>query len=141
MSLEIEGLTEFQQDLLEVAQKKLPKESLKVMRKIGSKARTKVARKARSTVHKKTGNYQKGFKRGKAFKDSEGKYVVRVINSQPHAHLIEYGHQQVAKDGRNVGFVPGKKVLADGMADFDSSGIYEKELLNWLDELLESGDL
>ncbi|RIJ65528.1 HK97 gp10 family phage protein [Rummeliibacillus sp. POC4] len=141
MSMEMEGLTEFQNDLLEVAQKKLPKESLKIMRKVGSKARTKVARKARSIVHKQTGNYQKGFKRGKAFKDSEGKYVVRIINSQPHAHLIEYGHKQVTKDGRNIGFVPGKNILANGMAEFDSSGVYEKELLNWLDDLLESGDL
>lgn len=141
MSMEMEGLTEFQNDLLEVAQKKLPKESFKAMRKIGSKARTKVARKARTIVKKKTGNYQKGFKRGKAFKDSEGKYVVRVINSQPHAHLIEYGHQQVTKDGRNVGFVTGKHVLANGMAEFDNSGTFEKELLNWLDDLLESGDL
>lgn len=141
MSLEINGLTEFQRDLLDVAQNKLPKESLKVMRKIGSKARTKVARKARSTVKKKTGNYHKGFKRGKAFKDTDGKYVVRVINSQPHAHLIEYGHQQVTKDGRNVGFVAGKNVMANGIAEFDSSGTFEKELLSWLDDLLESGDL
>ncbi|MFJ8261411.1 HK97 gp10 family phage protein [Rummeliibacillus sp. NPDC094406] len=141
MSMEIEGLTEFQNDLLDVAKKKLPKESYKVMRKIGSKARTKVARKARTMVKKKTGNYQKGFKRGKAFKDSEGKYVVRVINSQPHAHLIEYGHQQVTKDGRNVGFVPGKNILRNGMAEFDNSGVFEKELLNWLDDLLESGGL
>lgn len=141
MTLEIEGLTEFQKDLLDVAQNKLPKESLRVMRKIGSKARTKVARKARSTVKKKTGNYHKGFKRGKAFKDSEEKYVVRVINSQPHAHLIEYGHQQVTKDGRNAGFVAGKSVLANGMGDFDSSGVFEEELLDWLDDLLESGDL
>ncbi|GEK30324.1 hypothetical protein KZO01_06330 [Kurthia zopfii] len=141
MSLEIEGLTEFQKDLLDVAQNKLPKETFKIMRKLGSKARTKVARSARSKVKKKTGNYHKGFKRGKVFKDGEGKYVVRVINSQPHAHLIEYGHKQVTKNGRNIGFVPGKNVLGSGIADFDNSGIFEEEILNWLDDLLESGDL
>ena len=141
MGLEIKGLSEFQVDLLDVAQVKLPKQSYKIMRKIGSKARTQIVRKARSEVKKDTGFYHSKFKRGKVFKDAEGKIVVRIVNSAPHAHLIEHGHRQVTKDGQEIGFVPGKKVMEKGMSQFDGSGTFDKMLLEWLDELLESGDL
>ncbi|MGE8080507.1 HK97 gp10 family phage protein [Peribacillus loiseleuriae] len=139
--MEIQGLTEFQRDLMEVAQNRLPREMPKIMRKIGSKARTQVARKARSEVKKVTGNYHKKWKRGKVFKGSNGETVVRVINSSPHAHLIEEGHRMVTPGGREVGFVPGKKVLEKGMRDFESSGQVDTMLSDWLDGLLESGRL
>ncbi|WP_456273627.1 HK97 gp10 family phage protein [Bacillus sp. AK031] len=139
--MEIEGLSEFQKDLLDVAQRKLPKESFKIMRKIGSKARTQVARVARSEVEKQTGNYHKGFKRGKAFRDEDGQIVVRVINSQPHAHLIEHGHRIVDKSGDEHGFVPGKKVMEKGIQKFDSTGQFDKMLETWLDDMLDSGKL
>lgn len=141
MSMEIEGLTEFQRDLLEVAQRRLPRESYSIMRKIGSKARTLVANKARSEVKKVTGTYHKRWKRGKVFKGDGGEFVVRVYNSSPHAHLIEDGHRQVTKDGREVGFVQGKKVLEKGIRDFDNSGQFEDMLSDWLDDLLRSGRL
>ncbi|WP_078410284.1 HK97 gp10 family phage protein [Priestia abyssalis] len=139
--MDTRGLTEFQKDLLTMAQTKLPKESVKIMRKIGSKARTRVARKARSEVKKVTGNYHKRWKRGKVFKGQNGEWVVRVINSSPHAHLIEDGHRMVTHDGKEVGFVPGKKVLEKGMRDFDDSGQFEDMLSIWLDDMLESGKL
>ncbi|MCI1593218.1 HK97 gp10 family phage protein [Heyndrickxia oleronia] len=141
MEFKMEGLTDFQRDLLEVAQKKLPKESFKIMRKIGSKARTQVAKDARIKVKKETGNYHKRFKRGKVFKDADNQIVVRVINNAPHAHLIEHGHRQVTNDGKEVGFTPGKKVMETGIKNFDNSGQYENMLSDWLDDLLDSGDL
>ncbi|WLR52462.1 HK97 gp10 family phage protein [Bacillus tianshenii] len=138
--MEIEGLTEFQRDLLEVAQRKLPKESKKAMRKVGSKARTQVARRARKEVNKVTGTYQKRWKRGKVFIGENKEIVVRVYNSAPHAHLIEDGHRQVTKDGREVGFVRGKHVLEKSMKEFEDREI-EKMLGDWLDGLLEEGSL
>ena len=139
--MQIQGLSEFQRDLLEVSQRRLPREIPKIMRKVGSKARTHVAKKARSTVKKRTGNYHKKWKRGKVFKGHNGETVVRVINSSPHAHLIEDGHRMVTKDGNEVGFVPGKKVLEKGMREFDNSGISEEMISDWLDGLLRSGRL
>lgn len=139
--MEVQGLTEFQKDLLSVAQKNLPKQSKQIMRKIGSKARTHVARKARANIKKDTGNYHKKWKRGKVFIGNDGELVVRVINSSPHAHLIEHGHRMVTHDGEQRGFVPGKKVLEKGMKEFDDSGEFEGMLSGWLDDLLDSGDL
>lgn len=141
MSLELEGLDDFQRRLLEVAQRRLPKETPKIMRKIGSKARTAIAKEARSKVKKDTGTYHKRFKRGKVFKDPEGKFVVRVFNSSSHAHLIEYGHRQVTKSGQEVGFVTGKKVMKNGIDNFNSSGQVDSMLSDWLDDLLRSGRL
>lgn len=140
MDFDISGLTELQRDLLDVAQNRLPRESYKIMRKVGSKARTAVAKEARSRVEKKSGNYHKRFKRGKAFKDPDGQFVVRVINSAPHAHLIEHGHRLV-RGGVEVGFVTGKKVLEQGIQKFDNSGQYEKMIADWLDDLLRDGKL
>lgn len=140
MTIQLSGLTEFQRDLLEVAQVRLPRETFKIMRKIGSKARTQIAKEARSKVKKDTGTYHKRFKRGKVFKDNDGNIVVRVINSSPHAHLIEHGHKLV-RGGSEVGFVTGKKVMDSGLANFDNSGEFGKMLSQWLDDLLESGNL
>lgn len=140
MSIELEGLDDFQRRLLEVAQQRLPKQTKQIMGKIGSKARTAIAKEARSKVKKDTGTYHKRFKRGKVFKDPEGKIVVRVINSSPHAHLIEHGHRQV-RGGQEIGFVPGKKVMEHGIDNFNNSGQVEKMLSDWLDDLLDSGGL
>lgn len=141
MGIEFEGLTEFQEDLLVLAQGKIPRESFKIMRKIGNRATTHVRRQARSLVNKKTGTYYKRIKRGRVFKDSQDQTVVRVINSAPHAHLIEYGHNMVTKKGRTVGYVPGKNVMEKGSQSFDASGEFEQMLSKWLDEMLESGNL
>jgi hypothetical protein len=139
--MELNGLTEFQRNLLELSQRTLPRESYKIMRKIGSKARTQVAKKARRLIKKKTGFYHKKWKRGKVFKGEHGEYVVRVYNSSPHAHLLEHGHRMVTEDGREVGFVQGRKPLEKGMREFESSDTTEEMLSEWLDGLIRSGRL
>ncbi|WP_369899747.1 HK97 gp10 family phage protein [Bacillus manliponensis] len=139
--MKVTGLTEFQKDLLVVAEVTLPKESKKIMRKVGSKARTHVARKARREVKKLTGNYHKKWKRGKVFKGYNGDLVVRVFNSSSHAHLIEDGHRMVTHDGEEVGFVRGRKVLDKGIKQFEASGQMESMVSNWLDDLLKDRKL
>lgn len=139
MSLEIKKLDEFEKFLVKKAVDELPRETKKIMRKMGSKARTLTARTARSKVNKLTGTYQKSWKRGKLFYDGE-KHVIRVYNSSPHAHLIEDGHRMVTPGGREVGFVKGKKVLENSMKQFEGDDM-DQMLSDWLDDLLESGKL
>ena len=142
MSVKFEGLTEFQKDLLEVAQVKLPREVNKMMSKAGTRLNTFAKREARSAIDHTsgTGNYYKGFKRGRVFKDAEGKTVVRAINSAPHAHLIEYGHRLV-RGGREVGFVPGRLIMDAAGKKYDSSGDFEKIISNELDRMLDEAGL
>lgn len=142
MSIQMNGLTDFQRDLFNVATREVPKEAPKLMRKIGSKARSTVAKKSRSLVKKKTGMYHKKLKRGKVFVGYHGELVVRVYNSSPHAHLVEDGHRMVDKEGNETGqFVPGKKPMDKGMREFEASGDVESETIKWLDELLRKNKL
>jgi hypothetical protein len=138
MSMESNGFDNFEKMLLSKATK-LPKESMKIMRKMGSKVRTLVAKKARSQVNKKTGNYHKAWKRGKAW-NSNGEFLVRVYNSSPHAHLIEHGHRIVNKNGEEKGFKEGQHVLQKAMNEFDDT-MMESMLDEWLEELLDGGKL
>jgi len=142
MSLEIEGLTELQKDLLVVAQERLPKETNKMMRKAGNRLTTHVRREARSAIDHTggTGIYYKRFKRGKVFKDSDGKIVVRAINSAPHAHLIEYGYRLV-RGGKEVGFVPGRLIMSAAAKNYDNSGDFEKIVSDELDRMLKENGL
>ncbi|TCO69504.1 HK97 gp10 family phage protein [Marinisporobacter balticus] len=139
----LKELDSFQKKLLQKAQKEFPRETYQFLRKAGTKGRTCVARKARKLVKKDTGNYQKGWKRGKAYKRrGEGSYEVQIRNSAPHAHLIEYGHVQVSggkkgKGGKEVGYTHGKHVLEKGIKEFESQ--YFDMLENWLDEMMEKG--
>lgn len=139
MSIEFEGLTEFQKDLLELAQVKLPRETNRMMKKAGNRLTTHARREARSAVDSVTGNYYKRFKTGKVFKDAEGKTVVRAVNSAPHAHLIEYGHN-IVRGGSVVGYAPGRLIMSAAAKNYDSSGDFEKIVSQELDRMLrESG--
>lgn len=139
--MKIEGLTDFQEDLLRTAYE-TPKATASIMRKVGNKAKKKVSKRARRDVKKDTGNYHKKWKRGKVFEGENGEMVVRVINSSPHAHLIEDGHViKNEKGGPSLGFVPGKKVLERGMQEFESSGEFSTTAAKELDNLLRKNKL
>src|SRR5699024_214889 len=125
-----------------LAQRTLPRESKRMMGKAGTKLNTYAKREARGAIDHTsgTGNYYKGFKRGKVFEDGEGKVVVRAINSAPHAHLIEYGHR-IVRGGRTVGYAPGRLIMHAASKKFDSSGEFEKIISSELDRMLRDHGL
>lgn len=102
---------------LKKSAKKLKKETLKV---------------AQNKVGKKTGNYERGIKDGKPY-EFDGDYACRVYSTMAHAHLIEYGHVIVGRDGKEKGFKKGEKVFETASKSFDN----EKETEEFLDEILE----
>ena len=133
MPVEIEGLKEFTKEMLDICSKDYPKQVKKMLQKSGNKLKRKVIAKAKSKVKKKTGNYLKGFKRGKVYKYEGNEDAVRVYNSSPHAHLIEYGHRMVTKSGKEVGFVKGYHIL-DGIQD-ELDDEFKKDIGEMLDNL------
>jgi len=147
--MQLQGLTELQERLLQTAQQ-TPGTMKKILNKTGTKATQKARKKSRQLVKKQTGNYHKKWKKGKVFQGREGELVVRVLNTSPHGHLIEDGHLQLVNPpkpsgrgvipgkgiGRNVGFVPGKKVLKKSMDEFESSGEMAQVVGDMLDDLL-----
>ena len=150
------GLTEYQKDLLQVAQKELPKEVDRILRNSARKGARMALQRANSEVGKVNGIYHKKFKAGKVFDGYDGERVVRVLNSAPHAHLVEYGHDQVLnppKDdgrkgvkpgrgiGRKVGEVKGRFTLQEAMQQFEQKREFEKAISRGIDSLLRRGKL
>lgn len=107
--IDIRELEEFHATL-EKLEEQFPRESKKMLQKVGNKAKAIVYKNARRLVKKHTGNYFKSIKRGKVWDDTEG-ITVRVYSNAPHKFLIENGHRIVDKNGQEHGFQPGYKVF------------------------------
>lgn len=134
-------LTKFQRELIDIAQKKMPKESKTFLRTQGKKLRKETLAAAKSSgIKKKTGNLYKGIKTGKVYTfKSNGGLSIRVYGGNPgyHIHLLEYGHRQVTKDGKEVGFVKGKKFFEKAAKQFES--VHYDDVQKFLDAALEKG--
>lgn len=134
---DIQELDNYTRNLLNLAEKKMPKESRKFLIKEAAKLRVKTRAKANSTIRKKTGNYMKGFKRGKVYKYQGKELAVRVYNSSPHAHLIEHGHRQYNSRGAETGFTPGKHILEEATKEFQNT--FYDDCENFIDDMLGKG--
>ena len=87
--MRIEGLTEFQNDLLNV-ERNAEKVFKKAMQASGTKLVREVRKKGKTLVTKRDGLYHKKFKRGKVFIDPAGEMTVRALNTAPHAFLLKW---------------------------------------------------
>lgn len=136
-------LDQFNKDMLELADKTMPNETKKFIRRQGAKLERNLKNAYKTRVGKKTGNLQKGVGRG-APTQYEGDWQIRVWNAAPHAHLIEHGH--VMKDhkgnpirnkfGEEV-WVEGKYVTAFTVNDFKRT--YPDAVDEFIDLVLEKG--
>lgn len=127
-------MSEFEKDLLKLANDTMPRETSKFLKKNARNLVKTMKSTAINEVKKKTGNYFKNFKAGKVYK-YKGDLSCRAFNSSPHAHLIEYGHVQKTSTGEK--FVKGKEVLKKASAKYESE--YENNLEAFIDEMLEKG--
>lgn len=88
------------------------------LKKEGKKLKQVTVNVAKSRVKEKTGNYIRGIKEGKVY-EYQGNYACRVYSTMPHAHLIEYGHIQLDRSGKEHGFKKGYHVFKDSKEKFD----------------------
>lgn len=140
VGFDVSELDEYSLKLLKLAEKTMPKECNKFMKAEASKLNSKAKNKARKEVKKKTCNYIKGFKKGKkVYEYGDTKYNIRVYNSAPHAHLIEYGHEIVGHETskEKSGYAKGKFVLENASREFESQ--FEKDTYDLVDVLLDKG--
>lgn len=129
--------TDFENELLDLANNTTPKETRKHLMKEGLKLKRLTLKNAKQIIsNPKTGNYFKGIKRGKVY-PYNGNLSVRVYNSAPHAHLIEYGHRQVTKDGKEVGFVQGKYIFEKSEKEFENT--YYNDTEKFIDDVIDKG--
>ena len=129
-------LEDLEKEVLRLA-RKYPKEAKKFLQKQGNKLKAKAKKKAKSKVKVKTGNYLKGFKRGKVYKYKGEEDTVRVYNSMPHAHLIENGHIIKDKTGKEHGFKKGEFILEEAQKEFQEEFI--KATDDFIDTVIKNG--
>jgi len=137
---DIRELTQFQKELLDLATKKMPKESKQFLRKEGTKLKKLTLKTAKSKVKKKKGNLFKGIKRGKVYTyKGNGALSIRVFGGKPayHAGILNDGHRQVTKSGKEVGFVEGKHFFEDAAREFEET--YYNDTQEFIDTLLDKG--
>lgn len=119
-------------EALRLFERDFPKESKRVLGKVGNRAKNIVKAEVKRRVGQKTGNYLKSIRRGKVFLSDSNEWTVRAFPSYkiaPHAHLIEKGHRLV-KNGEELGFVHGKRVFdkAGRAIEKDFHRIVEEEM-------------
>ena len=138
---DIHELDDFTKDLLALAEKELPKETKKFIKKNANQLKTATKNKAKSVgIIEETGNYYKGFSSGKVY-EYQGALSCRAYNGSPHAHLLEYGHLQTNKAGNSVGkgFVPGFHPFEKAYQDF--MGKYYDNCESFIDDMLKNKGL
>ena len=137
-NIDTSELDGFAKTLLYYASSSMPKQSKKFLQKEGNKLKKRTLSKAKSLTNKKTGNYYKGIKRGKVYHYRDKKNnSIRVYGGSPHAHLIEYGHRQVSKNGVESGFVEGKHVFEKARNEFQSE--YNSDCEKFISDVVVEG--
>ena len=120
-------------DELGRAARNAPQKAKRLMQTQGTKLKAKTLSVAKQRVRKKTGNYFKSIKRGKAYTyRSDNTHAIRVYSAAPHAHLIENGHR-VVSHGNEVGFQDGKHVFEDARQAYQPT--FQRACEDFLDEV------
>ena len=143
MSVEFDyhELTEFQKDVIKSANDRFPKQARNFIQRAGSALAKSVKAGYDSKTKKKTGNLRRGVKRGRAYKWNGNEWQVRVYNSAPHAHLLEYGHRfrTIKRRGwKYTGqYVKGRHVVGAAAEAFPE--IFNRMCEEFVDKFLQEG--
>ncbi len=122
-------LKEFEKNLREAAAEIASgKETREFLRKEGNKLMENTKKVAKSRVKKRTGEYLKSIKRGKAWtnKDVSG---VRAYSGIKYANTIESGRL-----GSNGGYIKGAHVFRDSEKEFKKE--FDDDVAVWVNDLL-----
>jgi pyruvate/2-oxoacid:ferredoxin oxidoreductase alpha subunit len=133
---DIKQFSDFEDRLLKLANKEMPRQTKAFLKKEGTKLKKQTVKKANQKVKKRSGNYIESIKRGKVYNYDDA-LSIRVYSSSPEAHLLEYAHRQVTKDGTEIGFVKGFNVFEDSEKEFESS--YYNDCQQFIDDVLDKG--
>lgn len=137
----ITGLDELKEDLKK-AVKLYPDKAEKTLKSTCNQFKKRVCQITdEAGIKEHTGNLKKGFKVGQVTgygSDMEIKFYGETKRN-PHFHLIENGHNQITKDGKNVGFVPGYHIVAQARTEYKSE--LPKQLNKMCKKILKECDL
>lgn len=96
----------------------------------------KLVNKARNKTHRgPTGKLKKSWRKTKA-KNKNRTIKSEVKSTDPHAHLIEYGHVvKNKKGGPELGFAPGQHILQTSLDELDRE--WDSDLEKWFGNLVK----
>lgn len=116
LEFNLEGMVELQESLRK-AIKKYPDKAQERLEDVGKKFKRRVIQITRSAVDQHSGRLIKGYKL-----DKVRNYGVNMEKdfrgTAPHFHLIENGHIQITKNGKVIGFVPGRLIVKQARDEF-----------------------
>ena len=110
-------LTDFQKEMMDLAEKGFPKEMKNFLRKEGRSLTALQKRIAKQDVGttkcikkkwKKSTSYHYNFVTSKIF-EYQGEQRVSSYNKAPHAHLIEFGHMQIPRSEKRATTEEGRR--------------------------------
>lgn len=134
-------LEQYEKQLLDLANEKMPRESRKFVNGEGTKLKRITVQNAKNKVKKVTGKYHKSIKKGKAYiYKGNGGFSIRVYASSkiaPHAHLVEDGHRVLDKDGNEKKYIQGAKVFDNSRKEFESQ--FYNDIENFIDDVIGKG--
>ena len=122
----------FEKSLLKLNEELKGKKAKSFLKSQGKKLQKKTLEVAERKTKKRTGNYIRGIKSGKVY-EFEGSYSTRVYSKALHAHLIEYGHKIVNKNGEVKGYQRGLNVFEDAKNAFEDE--FVEAVTNYIDEI------
>ncbi|EOS27623.1 hypothetical protein C806_00070 [Lachnospiraceae bacterium 3-1] len=148
MEVTIDGIEELREEF-QTAIKKYPCIAEEALLAAGKKFRNAVKKETRSATFTGTGNLLKGYKLDPV--EGYGPYMhINFRATAPHFHLIENGHELVThktkngkklrNGGQNIGFVPGRLIVAAVRADYNESK-FPEEMEKALEKLLKESNL
>lgn len=124
-SFNIDGLDNFEKELVRILEQKYPKELKRFMRKQANDVKIQAV----EDTPVDEGVLVKGWKVSTKHKKNKNEITGEIKNTAPHAHLIENGHELV-----NGGWWEGKHMLEKAVEKKKSE--FEKELHIFLDDVL-----
>lgn len=132
-------LSDFDRKTLEVILDQYPKEARKLMQKAGTAFQRELKKRYRAETKKKTGTLLARVKRGRPYLYNNEFWQIRVKNTAPHAHLIEYGHRFKAwgYDSDKRAYVHGKHIA--GKTNNDFQPVFVELVDKFTDNLLDRG--
>lgn len=126
MAQSIDGseLDKFSKNLLETAEKTMPREIYFFINRESQKLTSKTKGEAVKAVFKVSGKYHSSIKKRKITK-RKGVYSGGVQSEDRKAHLLELGHDHVinrgARKGEKIGVVAGRNVFGAASDDFKNT--------------------
>lgn len=125
---DVSEFDKFTKDMIDMAQKKMPKKLSKFMNTESRKLTSATKKESKAAVEKRTGSYHSSIKKRRTY-NKNGIYSGGTVSADRKAHLLEYGHNQVIgrgpRKGTKVGVVAGRNVFKAAADSFEDEFNYD----------------